>query len=103
GPCHDSVPAEPIATEARARPAREEPARVADRARSRGIRTVLLVTNTTHMVRARPLFERAGFEVHAAPSDFYYEPAAPEARLVLMKRLVQEVLGWIYYRIAGYS
>ena len=98
-----SVPAEAIVTETLARTTREEAARVADLARSRGIRTVLLVTNTTHMVRARPLFERAGFEVHAAPSDFYYEPAAPEARLVLMKRLVQEVLGWIYYRIAGYA
>jgi len=98
-----SVPAEAIVTETLARTTREEAARVADLARSRGIRTVLLVTNTTHMVRARPLFERAGFEVHAAPSDFYYEPAAPEARLVLMKRLVQEFLGWIYYRIAGYA
>ena len=98
-----SVPAEAIVTETLARTTREEAARVADLARSRGIRTVLLVTNTTHMVRARPLFERAGFQVHPAPSDIYFEPDTPEARLVLMKRLVQEVLGWIYYRIAGYA
>jgi uncharacterized SAM-binding protein YcdF (DUF218 family) len=98
-----SIPAEAIVTESKARTTREEAARVADLARPRGIRTVLLVTNTAHMVRARPLFERAGFEVHAAPSDIYFEPITPEARLVLMKRLLQEVLGWIYYRIAGYA
>jgi len=98
-----SIPAEAIMTESRARTTREEAARVGDLARSRGIRTVLLVTNSGHMARARPLFERAGFEVHAAPSDTYFEPTAPVARLTLMKGLLQEVLGWIYYRIAGYA
>jgi uncharacterized SAM-binding protein YcdF (DUF218 family) len=98
-----SIPAEAIVAESMARTTREEAARVAELARSRGIRTVLLVTDTAHMVRARPLFERAGFQVHPAPSDIYFEPDTPEARLVLMKRLLQEVLGWIYYRIAGYA
>jgi uncharacterized SAM-binding protein YcdF (DUF218 family) len=98
-----SIPAQAIVTDSRARTTREEAARVGDLARSRGIRTVLLVTNSGHMARARPLFERAGFEVHAAPSDTYFEPTAPVARLTLMKGLLQEVLGWIYYRIAGYA
>jgi len=98
-----SIPADAILTESRARTTREEAARVRDLARSRGIRTVLLVTNSGHMARARPLFERAGFEVHPAPSDTYFEPTAPEARLMLMRGLLQEVLGWIYYRIAGYA
>jgi len=98
-----SIPAQAIVTESRARTTREEAARVKDLAPSRGIRTILLVTNSGHMVRARRLFERAGFEVHAAPSDTYDEPTAPEARLTLMKELLQEVLGWFYYRIAGYT
>ena len=98
-----SIPAEAIVAESGAQTTREEAARVRDLARSRGIRTVLLVTNSGHMARARPLFERAGFEVHAAPSDTYFEPTAPEARLLLMRGLLQEVLGWIYYRIAGYA
>lgn len=98
-----SIPAEAIITESRARTTREEAARVRDLARSRGIRTVLLVTNSGHMARARPLFERAGFEVRAAPSDTYFAPAAPEERLELMRGLLQDILGWLYYRIAGYA
>jgi uncharacterized SAM-binding protein YcdF (DUF218 family) len=98
-----SIPAEAIVTESRARTTREEAARVGDLARSRGIRTVLLVTNSGHLARARPLFERAGFEVRAAPSDSYFEPTAPEARLTLMRGILLEVLGWIYYRIVGYA
>jgi hypothetical protein len=41
--------------------------------------------------------------VRAAPSDSYFEPTAPEARLTLMRGILLEVLGWIYYRIAGYA
>lgn len=98
-----SIPPEAIITESRARTTREEALRVKDLARSRGIRTVLLVTNSGHMARARPLFERAGFEVRAAPSDTHFAPAAPEGRLELMRGLLQDVLGWLYYRIAGYA
>jgi uncharacterized SAM-binding protein YcdF (DUF218 family) len=85
-----AIPAEAIVTESRARTTREEAARVRDLARSRGIRTVLLVTNSGHMTRARPLFERAGFEVHAAPSDTYFAPTAPQARLGLMRDIVRK-------------
>ena len=98
-----SIPAEAIITESRARTTREEALRVRDLARTRAIRTVLLVTNSGHLARARPLFERAGFQVRAAPSDTYFAPAAPQARLALMRGLLQEILGWLYYRIAGYA
>jgi uncharacterized SAM-binding protein YcdF (DUF218 family) len=63
---------------------------------------VLLVTNAGHFARARPLFERAGFEVRAVPSDSQFEADAPESRLALMRVLVKELLGWAYYRVAGY-
>lgn len=98
-----SIPAEAIITESRARTTREEALRVRDLARSHAIRTVLLVTNSGHMARARPLFERAGFEVRAAPSDTYFAPTAPQGRLMLTRELLQEILGWLYYRIAGYA
>ena len=47
-------------------------------------------------------FARAGFEVHAAPSDTFVEADAPESRLALMRVLIKESLGWLYYRVAGY-
>lgn len=52
-----------------------EPATTAEEARysrdalgSEGINTILLVTNTVHMKRAKITFERAGFNVIAAPT-----------------------------------
>ena len=44
----------------------------------------------------------AGFEVHTAPSDSLVEADEPESRLALMRVLVKECLGWLYYRVAGY-
>jgi hypothetical protein len=40
--------------------------------------------------------------VHAAPSDTFGEADAPESRLSLMRGLLKESLGWLYYRIVGY-
>lgn len=96
------VPPDAILTEARARTTREEAFLVKALLQSRGARTVLLVTNAGHLPRARPLFERAGFEVHTAPSDSLVEADEPESRLALMRVLVKECLGWLYYRVAGY-
>lgn len=96
------IPAAAILTETRANTTREEAVRVKALLRSRGARSVLLVTNAGHLTRARPLFERAGFEVHGAPADTFVEADAPESRLALMRVLIKESLGWLYYRIAGY-
>lgn len=96
------VPADAILTEIRAHTTREEAARVRTLLRSRGARTILLVTNAGHLARARPLFERAGFAVHPAPSDTYAQSDSPETRLELMRVLAKEFVGWLYYRIAGY-
>jgi uncharacterized SAM-binding protein YcdF (DUF218 family) len=91
-----------ILTETRAKTTRDEAVRVKVLLESRGARSVLLVTNAGHLARAYPLFERAGFVVHAAPSDTFAEADTPESRLSLMRVLVKESLGWLYYRIAGY-
>lgn len=96
------IPADAILTDARAHTTREEATRVKTLLEPRGARTVLLVTNAGHLARARPLFERAGFEVRGVPSDPPIEPDAPESRLAQTRVLVQEFLGWLYYRIAGY-
>jgi len=96
------IPSEAILTETTAHTTREEAVRVKALLQSRGIRTILLVTNSGHLARARPLFERAGFEVRPVPSDTFSDPDAPEERLALMRVILKELLGWFYYRVAGY-
>jgi uncharacterized SAM-binding protein YcdF (DUF218 family) len=96
------IPGAAILTETRAKTTREEAERVKALLQSRAARSVLLVTNAGHLARAFPLFERAGFVVHAAPSDAFAESDTPESRLSLMRVLVKESFGWLYYRIAGY-
>jgi len=96
------VPAQAILTETRVRTTREEAARVKELLQSKGARTILLVTNAGHLARARPLFERAGFDVHPAPSDSFVEASSPESRLELMRVLIRELSGWLFYRVAGY-
>jgi uncharacterized SAM-binding protein YcdF (DUF218 family) len=59
------------------------------------------VTNTGHLARAPPLFERAGFEVRPAPSDTFVDSDAPETRLASMRMPLREFLDWLYYRVAG--
>ena len=60
------------------------------------------MTNSAHLLKARPLFERAGFEVRPVASDALIDPGAPEQRLALMRGILEELFGWLYYRIAGY-
>lgn len=38
--------------------------------KTRGVKSIALVTSAWHMKRARMLFKRRGFEVHPVPSDF---------------------------------
>ena len=71
--------------------------------RPRGVHSVLLVTDSLHLVRARGVFERAGFEVLPAPADqsFVFGSVARE-RLAMAHALARELAGWLYYRLAGY-
>lgn len=71
---------------------------VARLAQPKGIRRILLVTDRLHMLRARTAFERAGFEVLAA-SDLTESSGAraPEARLLLMRQILQETFASLYY------
>lgn len=69
---------------------------------ARGARRVLVVTDSQHMYRARRLFERAGFQVLAAPVDEVSDAArSPEDRLRLARRVGQELAARLYYRALG--
>jgi uncharacterized SAM-binding protein YcdF (DUF218 family) len=82
---------------------REEALRVGSELRPRGVRSILLVSGPLHLVRARPVFERAGFAVRPAPvEDVSLRPQKPGERLALTRILAQEIVGWLYYRLAGY-
>jgi uncharacterized SAM-binding protein YcdF (DUF218 family) len=94
------VPAEDVIVVPAARTTREEALRVKDELAARGVRRILLVTGGSHMERARALFARAGFAVHAAPLT---EAArSPEDRLDLMRAVLREVVARAYYRLAGW-
>jgi len=69
----------------------------------RGVRSVLLVSNSLHLIRARGAFAREGFAVLLAPTD---EPLTVGSdageRLMLTRALVRELVAWGFYRVAGY-
>jgi uncharacterized SAM-binding protein YcdF (DUF218 family) len=64
------VPATAMLLEGQSRTTTENAADTARLLQARGIRKILLVTSALHMRRARGLFERAGFEVVPAPTDY---------------------------------
>jgi uncharacterized SAM-binding protein YcdF (DUF218 family) len=95
---------EVILTESEAQTTREEAVKSGALLREKGVGRILLVTGSHHMLsRAQRLFERAGFEVLAAPTDeVSSEASSPEGRLRLMRQILQELLARFYYRVAGY-
>lgn len=96
------LPADAILAHAGARTTREEAQQVADLLRPRGIVTILLVTDSRHMRRARYAFERNGFEVRAAPADDLPTTVSDtEGRLLLSRTVVQQALALLYYRVVG--
>jgi uncharacterized SAM-binding protein YcdF (DUF218 family) len=69
----------------------------------RGVQSILLVSSPLHLVRARQVFERQGFEVHPAPvEDVLLRAQRPGARLAVARAVVKELVGLLYYRLAGY-
>jgi uncharacterized SAM-binding protein YcdF (DUF218 family) len=65
-----------------------------------GRRRILLVADPIDMPRARAVMERAGFTVLPAPTAAT-GPSDPESRLGLLRDILSELTGWIYYRLAG--
>ncbi len=94
---------EVILTESEAGTTREEAVNSGALLQARGIRRILLVTDSHHMVRAQRLFQHADFEVLPAPTDELSSRISdPEGRLQLMRRVLNELLARLYYRVAGY-
>jgi uncharacterized SAM-binding protein YcdF (DUF218 family) len=86
-----------------ARTTREEAMRVQARIGASGARRILLVTDSQHMRRAQGVFERAGFDVLAAPvDDIPLDASGPEGRLLLTRWILEEWAARVYYRVAGY-
>lgn len=82
---------------------RDEAALVRGLLAPRGVRRILLVTDSQHMIRAGRLFERAGLAVFPVDADDTSTLATlPEKRLVLARVVAGELLARLYYRIAGY-
>jgi len=97
------VPGESILKEETANTTQEEAIRISRLLMHRGLRSVLLVTQSLHLRRAKLVFERTGLIVLPVPSDDYPTAATgPTSRLWLAARLVQESTALLYYRLAGY-
>lgn len=85
----------------------EEAAYSRDLLAREGVSTILLVTNTVHMKRAKMTFERAGFHVIAAPTVM---PDYPPNFLKYIPRadalkdsasVLHEWIGIVWYRLKG--
>ena len=76
---HDDYGLELRWSDSRSRDTAENATRMAEAMRGDGIRRIALVTHASHMPRARAAYEKAGFQVTAAPTGF----AAPRERELL--------------------
>ena len=97
------VPPEAIVALPGANTTREEAVRARAELGPRGVRTILLVSGSLHLVRARATFEREGFRVLPAPADNLFTFGSTAAqRLALTRALLREIAGQVYYRLAGH-
>jgi uncharacterized SAM-binding protein YcdF (DUF218 family) len=80
---------------------RGEAARAAALLQPRGMRRILLVTEPLHLTRARPVFERAGFQVLPAPVAGWHDAADPGDRFGQTMGVLTEALARTYYRLTG--
>ncbi|HMF00865.1 MAG TPA: YdcF family protein [Terriglobia bacterium] len=97
------IPAEAILKEETSNTTREEAVRISRLLMHRGLRKILLVTESLHLRRAKAVFESAGLEVFPATSDDYSVSAiSAKDRLWLASRIIEESAALAYYRLAGY-
>jgi uncharacterized SAM-binding protein YcdF (DUF218 family) len=80
----------------------EEVATLGPLLRARGARRVLLVTDASHMRRARRLLADAGFDVLPAPVHALDATRQPGERIRLLHETLRESLALLYYGVAGY-
>lgn len=97
------IPTGVVLTLSSARTTRDEAIQAWSLLAPRGIRSIILVTDTVAMARSMATFQKIGFDV--IPS--YGVPVldlggGPGARLGLMRRMILEGAAQGYYRLAGY-
>jgi uncharacterized SAM-binding protein YcdF (DUF218 family) len=90
------VPEECILVEGEARNTRESARLVAAMARERGIRSVLLVTDPLHCVRAVGAFRAEGLSVRASPA---YASPMWRKRGARLGQFLREIAAVVWYRI----
>ena len=113
------VPADAILVDDEARNTYENAVKVRALADERGINEILLVTSALHMPRSVAIFEKQGFNVTAAPTDFEttvsdgdgqsasigalaYQLMPDVQYLELSTRALKEYLGAVVYRLRGW-
>jgi uncharacterized SAM-binding protein YcdF (DUF218 family) len=89
-------------TETIAHTTREEAARMVGLLQPMGVRRILLLNESEHMVRVRLLFAHVGFTIHPTLVDELSQPAGSKASLQLTRKVMQEILVRFYHRLAGY-
>ncbi|MGQ9540084.1 MAG: YdcF family protein [Armatimonadota bacterium] len=92
------VPQEAILLESHADTTAEEAENITAQLRQRGAKRILLITNSLHLRRAVPRFEKFGLKVFpVAVDDPPISTDGPDGRLALMVYTVREVLAqWLY-------
>ena len=97
------IPPEDIVAESGGQTTREEARLMNEVLVPMGVRRILLVSDSQHLIRARVLFENEGFEVFTAPADTLSPlSTGPSARLRLLEWILREQAARLYYRAAGY-
>jgi uncharacterized SAM-binding protein YcdF (DUF218 family) len=98
-----ALPSAAIVALSGANTTREEAVRARAELWPRGVRSILLVTGSLHLVRARAVFEREGFRVFPAPADISFSFGSPAAqRVEAARNLLRELAAHAYYRLAGH-
>jgi uncharacterized SAM-binding protein YcdF (DUF218 family) len=90
-----------IFTESRGMTTRAEAALSRNLLFPRGIRSILLVTDSQHMTRSVNVFQEAGFEVHPVTADEFPLPAmADDDRVELLYHVLSEYVARSYHSLA---
>jgi uncharacterized SAM-binding protein YcdF (DUF218 family) len=97
------IPAAAMAVEDKSFNTRDSAVNVASLARARGWTRVVLVTDGSHMLRARLAFEHEGLQVAAAPTQMWnVYGERPTVRFEKFGAVVHEYGGLLYYRARGW-
>ena len=93
------VPREAILTESASRTTHENAQLTDALLRPRGLRRLVLVTDSIHMSRAESTFRSVGFEIERASVP---QVCVSSSNLAMLESALHEYVGWAYYRWQGW-